>query len=418
MVKSNILVFGALGEPSTSVIRLYLELLINLQDEYHIIAIDSNLEAVDLNSHSESLGLCFDLCFTNINDYTQHQNDMVIAAVLILTPLGSHYSILRELAEDTQFKNALVVLEKPSFSLDEVKSGFTALVPALNKKNVTVYFIDSAMVSPVFDCDRVRNVFDSYGLPKKVIALAMDNPLERYGEWGEYSFERRLSAINKRKLLSLPDSGGAGLGLDMGVHAIAGLMRLFHENNFTYNEIEIQNVELEAINCSALERDKGAESQVCMEAIIKGESGCIPLQFIAGKGGSIWDRRIELYYENLVMTISFGTLSFSPYIAIFENNELVVETFELRDSGYVQHHKDIRSLLSTNANNTLNVSPELSQKVMENTMLTMKSMYDFCSNDIDFRELLIQKVDVHSMLPQDNEQKSNSERINRYFNEI
>ncbi len=351
-MKSNILVFGALGDPRTSVIKLYLELLISLQDEYHIIAIDSNLEAVDLKSHSESLGLCFDQCFSHLNDYAQHQNDMVISAVLILTPLGSHYSILKQLAAYPQFKNALVVLEKPSFSLDEIKSGFSTLVPKLNKRNVTVYFIDSAMVSPVFDCESVRNVFDSYGLPKKIIAVAMDNPMERYGEWGEYSFERKLSAINKRKLLSLPDSGGAGLGLDMGVHAIAGLMRLFYENNFTYKELEIQNVKLEALDHSSLERDKGAETQAYMEAIIKGNSGCMPLYFIAGKGGSIWDRRIELYYENLVMTISFGKLSSSPYIAIFKNNELVVETFELRNSGYVQHHKDIQALLSKNANNT------------------------------------------------------------------
>ncbi len=61
------------------------------------------------------------------------------------------------------------------------------------------------------------------------------------------------------------------------------------------------------------------------------------------------------------------------------------------------------------------MSAELSQKIMQDTMQTMKSMYDFCAIDEGLRELSIEKVDVHSILPKDNEHKSNNERINKYF---
>ncbi|USD43237.1 hypothetical protein J4N42_21855 [Vibrio sp. SCSIO 43135] len=414
-VKSNILIFGGLGEPKTSVIGLYSDLLKTLQGDYNLVVIDPKLESIDLTSHSEMLGVGYSSCFRDLNDYTHHRGKVPIAAIFILTPLGSHYSILRELAAFTQLENALIVLEKPSFALDEVDLGFSTLVPQLNKRNVTVYFIDTAMVSPVFDCERIKNVFETHGLPEKIVALAMDNPMERYGDWGAYSFERKLPAINRRKLLSLADSGGAGLGLDMGVHAMAGLMRLLSVNNFAFKDITIKNVRLEALDVSGLERDAGAETQAFMEATINGISGCIALSFVAGKGGAIWDRRVELYYENLVITVSFGTLKSAPYIGVLDGNKLAVETFEILNSGYVQHHNDILSLLSNKPTNTPNVSPELSQDIMKKTMSVMKRMYDFSSEDAELRERLIEKVDVHSISFLGGEHKVNSERINEYF---
>lgn len=414
-MKRNILIFGGLGEPSTSVVGLYSELLTTLQDEYNLIAIDPKLDAVDVTLHCESLGVDYSDCFHDFNAYLDSQADSPIAAIFILTPLGSHYAILKELALFTQLENVLIVLEKPSFSLDEVESGFSVLVPELNKRNVSVYFIDTAMVSPVFDSKFIRNLFETHGLPQKMVALAMDNPSERFGDWGAYSLERKLIAINQRKLLSLKDSGGAGLGLDMGVHAIAGLMRLFSINRFAVDDLMIDHVKLESLDIAGLDRDKGAETQAYMEATINGNLGSIPLSFIAGKGGAVWDRRLELYYENSVITIGFGTLISKPYIAISQGDDLTVETFELMNSGYAQHHNDILSLLSKNIANALNVSPELSQKIMQDTMSIMKQMYDFTTEDTELRERLIDKVEQHSISLLGAEHKVNNERVNEYF---
>ena len=417
-MKSNILVFGGLGEPETSVIGLYSELLNVLQDEYNLIAIDPKREAVDLKSHSEQLGVYYHSCFRDLNDYTHHQVQATTSAIFILTPLGSHYSILEDLAALTPLENALIVLEKPSFALDDVELGFSSLVPELTKRNVSVYFIDTAMVSPVFDDAQIRNVFETHGLPERIIALAMDNPSERFGDWGAYSFEKRLIVINQRKLLSLKDSCGAGLGLDMGVHAIAGLMRLLSVNNFAFDDLTIDDVKLEALDISGLDRDKGTETQVFMEATIKGSLGCIPLSFLAGKGGATWDRRIELYYENSVITIGFGTLKAAPYIANFQGENVTVKTFEILNSGYAQHYEDILSLLSKNTVDTINVSPELSQKIMQNTMSIMKKMYDFAAEETDLREGVIEKVGMHSVLLLGGEHKINSERVREYFRSI
>ncbi|WP_146153881.1 hypothetical protein [Photobacterium sanctipauli] len=394
--KSNVLVFGGLGDPQSAVVGLYRDLLSKLQDNYQLIAVDPSLAQLDISHHAKQLGIEYDGYFANLTDFgCSPLASTPIQAVLILTPVTTHLAIVRQVAKLALADDALMVIEKPSFALDEVSQGFDQDIEQLKRQGLRFYFIDTALVSPALEYVFDHQLISAAVPPHKIIAHATDNPLAKYAYFPSFSFEQKLTAINQRGLVNLSKNGGAGIGLDMGIHAVAGLMRLLDETDFGYRNIQIDQLRLEALDHPDLERYPGAETHLFVHGKLECQHQAIPFNLIGGKGGDIWDRRLELHYSDKIISIGFGTLKHYPYVHIQQGNEATWRTFPLTTAGYPQHFADILCLLELGGEDTLTISCQQSERLMKNAMKLFEATYYHAGKAHDVREQAIYKVNEH-----------------------
>ena len=232
------------------------------------------------------------------------------------------------------------------------------------------------------------------GVPNKIIAIAADNPIDSHEAIQGFRFENRIELLNARKLLNLATSGGGGYGFDMGIHAIAGLVRYLHKYGIEDSQIELKQVRAERINESKLEYTQGAETHLYVEGELASLEGSIEVVIEAGKAGDIWDRRLELHYPKRVIAIGFGTLKHPSYLWEKSPDGIKSTTFDVSGSGYAMHFNDILCALGFDAKPRL--SQQESEALMSQSMNLLSSVFDAIGDTHQAREQNIVVVDAHT----------------------
>lgn len=404
-MKQQIVIFGGLGEPKTSVVSLYQDLFSQLTDQFDLIAIDPLAARLNATQLHNRYPFSYAKHYSDLNQYERDNADVKMAACFILTPVHVHLSIIKSVAALNDVDNLLFVIEKPSFSLNDCDAGFKQTIPALKQLGARFYFIDTAIVAPSID-SYVRSFNGVLPRPNKIVAVATDNPIKLYPPLQEFEFCHRIETINRRKLLSLSNNGGGGAGLDMGVHAIAALMYLLSRSGWRIESTEIQQVIFEALTQHAidtynplsthLERELGAETHLYAQGTIRLNApsfDAIELVIEGGKGGDIWDRRLELHYDDNIVVLGLGTLKHPPYI--WQEKFVTHQTFAIKGSGYQRHFNDILSLLSM-INMPQHVSCDESETIMRRSMSMLSTIYSQPNATPETREHNISKVAQHS----------------------
>ncbi|MGR5151121.1 hypothetical protein [Photobacterium swingsii] len=433
-MKDVVLVFGGLGHPKSSVVTLYQDLLQALSNQYALIAIDPAVSAPAVLESSQ-FNFPYDARYSTFEQYLAHyseQHDVTatpahIAAALILTPVGSHLSIIKQLSASVNVDQLLFVVEKPSFSLSEVDEGFNNVLPELKRQGARFYFIDTALVSPslqaLFTCQSfIQELFtpnnsadhafsiSQLGMPEKIVAIACDNPADSIEALQQYRFDHRIELLNARQLLHPSKSGGAGFGFDMGIHAIAGLVRYLQLAGMSDAEVLFDYVTAEAMTHPKLERSLGAETHLYATGTITWPHPlhidkpclkshphsvqCCRLSLEAGKGGEIWDRRLELHFKDTVVAIGFGTLAHPPYLWRKDNNGTALRTFDVRGAGYAMHFNDILFALGVDCSPILTC--EDSETLMSKSMNLLSALFDSLGDTLSEKERNISKKEQHS----------------------
>lgn len=411
-MKDVVLVFGGLGHPKSSVVALYHDLLQALSTQYALVAIDP--AASDLAAHSQ-FDFPYVARYSSLEQYLTHyskrldttnKNVARIAAALILTPVGSHLSIIKHLSASVNVDQLLFVVEKPSFALSEVDEGFSQVIPELKHRGARFYFIDTALVSPSVQALFTPDPFaqdlsvhdnlsdqmlslDQLGMPEKIVAIASDNPTESIEVLKSYRFANRVELLNARQLLCPLKSGGAGFGFDMGIHAIAGLVRYLQLAGMSDADINFDFVRAESLEYSKLVRSQGAETHLYATGTItwlplqpvdkqylKSQPHsvqCCRLSLEAGKAGDIWDRRLELHFRDTVIAIGFGTLVHPPYLWRKDKNGTKLRTFDVRGAGYKMHFNDILFALGVDCSPILTC--EDSETLMSKSMNLLSGLF-------------------------------------------
>ncbi|MGP8305105.1 hypothetical protein [Vibrio sp. YIC-376] len=392
-MRQDVLVFGGLGDPKSSVVRLYEGLLNQLKQQYSIIAIDPLVTSRSLIATASCYQFPYSEQYESFASYLQQTSPRSIACVLILTPVGTHLSILSQIDHALPTCDFLLVVEKPSFSLSEVHLGFNRVVPQLKEKGASFYFIDTALVSPVFDHCFLTNLHRTMGVPEKIVAVATDNPVTIQDELSEYSFENRIKFLNNRCLLDLDKNGGGGFGFDMGIHALAGLVRYLQYIDLLDAQIEFTNVKLECLEDSRLNRSIGAETHLYANGVIKYPGASCDIFLDAGKASDTWDRRLELHYPERVIVLGFGTLIHPPYIWQSDKPDSEAIVFDVSESGYSMHFNDILNALGYEVNNIL--TKEESQTLMAKSMNLLNQVFNI-TGTYTMRENQMEWVSIHT----------------------
>ncbi|WP_165313996.1 hypothetical protein [Vibrio ziniensis] len=394
MMNGDVLVYGGLGDPNYSVVRLYEELLLTSKAKFSIIAIDPIVRRVSTTEVGSYYQFPYDEQYASLDEYIEHQPVRKISCVFVLTSVSTHLSILKEVSLSFDVSDLLFVVEKPSFSLHEVEEGFSVVVPRLKQQGAKFYFIDTAIVTPAFDYFFSNQSCVSLGLPEKIVAISTDNPVTIHPQLDEFSFENRIAALNSRNLLNLEESGGGGYGFDMGIHAIAGLVRYLQKMQEFDARIDFSEIKTEYLNNKQLKRSIGAETHIYALGSIVTSIGHIELLVDAGKASDIWDRRLELHYAQLTVVIGFGTLKHPPYLWRSDHADSEAVVFNVTDSGYKLHFNDILSALEFDINASL--SCEASEEIMCKSMYIMSDLFSGLSTLFDEREKPLIRVDHHS----------------------
>ncbi|MEF1304761.1 hypothetical protein QTO17_23070, partial [Vibrio owensii] len=242
-----VLVFGGLGNAKSSVVGLYENLLHTLSSRFDVVAIDPAVQHP--KSCASQFQFPYSARYADLDAFLQANSHTDVAAAFVLTPVGTHLSIIEQVSNALDIQNLLFVVEKPSFSLAEIDKGFNQVIPELKCRGALFYFIDTALVSPSLEAlfaDSSIALPDS--APRKIIAIAADNPLDSHETIQDFRFENRIALLNARKLLNLTTSGGGGYGFDMGIHAIAGLVRYLHKCDIGNSQVELKHVRAERIS--------------------------------------------------------------------------------------------------------------------------------------------------------------------------
>lgn len=216
-----VLVFGGLGNAKSSVVGLYENLLHTLSSHFDVVAIDPAVQHP--KSCASQFQFPYSARYADLDAFLHAHSHTDVAASFVLTPVGTHLSIIEQVSNALETQDLLFVVEKPSFSLAEIDKGFNQVIPELKRRGAQFYFIDTALVSPSLEAlfaDSSIALPDS--APRKIIAIAADNPIDSHEAIQDFRFENRIALLNARKLLNLATSGGGGYGFDMGIHAIAG----------------------------------------------------------------------------------------------------------------------------------------------------------------------------------------------------
>ncbi|MCJ2377639.1 hypothetical protein LNL84_12435 [Vibrio sp. ZSDZ34] len=144
-----------------------------------------------------------------------------------------------------------------------------------------------------------------------------------------------------------------------------------------------------------LDRTVGADTHIYAHAHLNHsqlEQG-IDLVIEAGKAGEVWDRRIELYFDEYVVAIGFGTLGHPPYVWIMSDEQVEMKTFEVEDSGYSMHFNDILSALGFERKAVL--TEVESGALMSKAMNIIRDIYFELGTDLEVREQNLHEAEVH-----------------------
>ncbi|MFN1533061.1 hypothetical protein [Vibrio jasicida] len=387
-----VLVFGGLGNAKSSVVGLYENLLHTLSSRFDVVAIDPAVQHP--KSCASQFQFAYSARYADLDAFLLAHSHTDVAAAFVLTPVGTHLSIIEQVSNALDIQNLLFVVEKPSFSLAEIDKGFNQIIPELKRRGALFYFIDTALVSPSLEA-----LFTGLPItlpdsaPHKIIAIATDNPIDSHKAIQDFRFENRIALLNARKLLNLATSGGGGYGFDMGIHAIAGLVRYLHKFGIEDSQIELKQVRAERINESQLEYTQGAEAHLYVEGELTSTEGNIEVVIEAGKACDIWDRRLELHYPERVIAIGFGTLKHPPYLWERSPNGIKSTTFDVSGSGYAMHFNDILYALGFDAEPLL--SQQESEALMSHSMNLLRSVFNTIGDTHQVREQNIAVVDKH-----------------------
>ncbi|KIP74399.1 hypothetical protein SN10_09640 [Vibrio harveyi] len=387
-----VLVFGGLGNAKSSVVGLYENLLHTLGSRFDIVAIDPAVQYP--KSCASQFQFPYSARYADLEAFLQAHSHTDVAAAFVLTPVGTHLSIIEQVSNALDIQDLLFVVEKPSFSLAEINKGFNQVIPELKRLGAQFYFIDTALVSPsleAFFADSSIALPDS--APRKIIAIAADNPIDSHEAIQDFRFENRIALLNARKLLNLTTSGGGGYGFDMGIHVIAGLVRYLHKFGIGDSQVELKQVRAERINESKLEYTQGAETHLYVEGELTSTESNIEVVIEAGKACDIWDRRLELHYPERIIAIGFGTLKHPPYLWEKSPDGIKSTTFDVSGSGYAMHFNDILYALGFDAEPLL--SQQESEALMSHSMNLLRSVFDAIGDTHQVREQNIAEVSAH-----------------------
>lgn len=386
--REKVLVFGGLGDLATSVVGLYSGLFGILSRDYDIVAIDP---ACENNRHTYDFSYL--ARYASMSNYLAEYGTSSVKAVFVLTPVGTHLHLIETVSESLSVEGVLFVVEKPSFSLDEVSAGFNIVIPRLKERGASFYFIDTALVTPSMEAFFQQDKLMSLGFPNKIVAVATDNPIVLPPDLAEFEFQHRISALNRRQLLIPAVSGGAGFGFDMGIHAVAGLVRYLQKSMRLDAPITLLEVAAERLSQPELVYDQGAETHLYVNARLQLGDQYTELVVEAGKAGDIWDRRLELYYSDKVIALGFGTLKYPPYVWVSDASP-ELQTFDVSGSGYKMHFNDILSAMGMGQAQVISCGE--SESLMARSMGILSDIFDSLGTTPGCREKNIAKTEKHS----------------------
>ncbi|UJF17869.1 hypothetical protein L0B53_12625 [Vibrio sp. SS-MA-C1-2] len=202
--------------------------------------------------------------------------------------------------------------------------------------------------------------------------------------------------MNRRQLLDVEKSGGAGFGFDMGIHAVAGLVRYLQKSGLLSADLSLTNVVTEALNDKRLIRTIGAETHIYVSGKLTFNEQCCDLLIEAGKAGDTWDRRLELHYDHQVIAIGLGTLKHPPYLWYFDRmiNRTELVTFDVAGSGYSMHFNDILTALGLK--NQAILTEIESEQLMSHSMNLLADIFNQLGESPQQRESNLTKVPQHN----------------------
>lgn len=392
----TILVFGGLGDPKSSVIALYQPLLRKLQRRFHLVAIDPAVSHPDALLRRQQYAFEYADAYASLQAYRQQHSTESVAASFLLTPVATHLPLIEDLYQHGLSSNSLIVVEKPSFSLHQCERGFHQLILAMRARGTRFYFVDTALVAPSLEAYLKRDDALSTKRPNKIIAVASDNPVNSVPALDAFRLKHNIAAINQRRLLEPEMAGGAGLGLDMGVHAIAGLVRLLQYSAWEVSGFDVTGAQLEALMHVDLLRQPGAETYLYAQGTLQAKEHQMVFEVQGGKGSDIWDRRLELYFDDQVVVIGLGTLKHAPYLWRWADGREEFQLFAAQTAGYSQHAIDILAELADVPDSTRILTCLESELLMEKTMAFLNQIYLRVGDSLHERERQIRHVDKHS----------------------
>ena len=394
-VKQTVLVFGGLGAPDSSVVTLYKGVLQELGKSYRLIAIDPKTNQLSSDQQSKLQVVKFDDCYPELNAFETNNDNAVVRAVFVLTPVSTHLDIIDRVAKRFCINELLFIVEKPSFALNEIDRGFHEVIPHYQSLGAQFYFIETALVSPSMEYFFTHYSKTAMKLPNEIVVVAADNPMLISASMKQYQFDEKRESLNARRLLDSSMNGGGGYGFDMGIHGVAGLYRYLQKVDLLDATVNISKVRGECLDDLELDRSPGSETYLHVLAnIVDSHSNhSIDVAFEAGKAGEVWDRRIELYYDDTIVVISFGTLGCPPYLWIEEAGHAQLKTFDVADADYPMHFNDILFALGYDRPTTL--SQTESELLMNMSMSLLLSVFERVGKDPNQRERNLHKVPKH-----------------------
>ncbi|WP_261818161.1 hypothetical protein [Vibrio gallicus] len=391
-MRKAILVFGGLGDPEYSVVGFYSGLFDALLEHYDIIAIDPVTPTATIKDSRYSA------CYSTIEHFLNHQPNQSIACAMLLTPVSTHLMLIKQLSSLIECKDLLFVVEKPSFALHEVDEGFGRVIPRLKAQGNRFYFIDTALVTPSMEALFDGDLLTSRGQITKLVSIATDNPVELPDELSDFQFDNRIQRLNARGVLDPNKNGGAGYGLDMGIHAVAGLVRFLQKSSRLQDGFELKQSILERIDYPGLDFEVGVETHLYSSGILKGQSSdsaSLDCEVVieSGKAGDIWDRRLEVHFVDSIIAIGFGTIKHPPYLWVCDKLGSKLIPFDGGSAGYKMHFNDILAALGFDKPRILN--EQQSEDLMDKSMRMLNSIFDKAGENPVSREPNIKVVAAH-----------------------
>ena len=411
-----VLVFGGLGNAKSSVVGLYENLLHTLSSRFDVVAIDPAVQHP--KSCASQFQFPYSARYADLDAFLHAHSHTDVAAAFVLTPVGTHLSIIEQVSSalDIQRPVCLWLRNRPSPWLKSTK--------ALTKSSLSLNVAEHSftLLTPLWFLLRWKrslliHLSHSLILPRaKLSRLQPTTRIDSHEAIQDFRFENRIELLNARKLLNLATSGGGGYGFDMGIHAIAGLVRYLHKFGIEDSQVELKHVRAERINESKLEYTQGAETHLYVEGELTSTEGNIEVVIEAGKAGDIWDRRLELHYPERVIAIGFGTLKHPPYLWERSPDGIKSTTFDVSGSGYAMHFNDILCALGFDAEPLL--SQQESEALMSHSMNLLRSVFDAIGDTHQVREQNIAEVDAHTPKYLSEAELEIRAELSRYLNSL
>ncbi len=359
----RIVVHGGLGDPQTSAVALHAPALRQFGAE--LIAVDPQATlSTRRRLVADRTGLDFAACLTPEEYLSWQGRNPPPDAALILTPVVHHVPLMRQYVGRAP---RLLVVEKPATGIDDV-DGLEQVQADLGPNRC--YFVDTAMVAPALHLGIDSGIVQQIGPVRRIVAVGLDNPWTPAPGLEEFSLAAKQHAINTRGLLVPSRSGGAGTGLDMGIHAVTGLSVLLEHLGLAIEDLRARAVRLALADLPGWRREPGGETHLLVEARVGG----IDVVVEAGKGGGIWDRRLEVTGDRGACAMGFGTLAHHGWLWRSDARGESLWRLPTPDTGYGRHLSDVAALLGCDPGRPI-VTPQASARHMIGALRVLGTWY-------------------------------------------